>query len=508
MSVPVRAADRPAPAPASPPRRWRDRVRRIPPPLAALLVAATLLSLAWTLLLAPLQGPDEHNHASYVQHLAETGDGPQWGQTDGQTHSDEAMALMEWADLHALIGGLTARPGWTEAEERAYEEAARDARRDNGSGPNPVAQNPPLYYAYSAVAYRIGSGWSLPTRLLLMRLANVPLLLIVVVCAWLAVGQAFGPRRFLQTVGAGTAAFLPLVGFMSGVVNPDIALTAAYAAFTALALAAVRQGPRPALVLGLGAVAAAALLVHGRGLGVLPPLLVVGVLLALRAWRRMRPATMLALAAGAAALVAVGGAVALAYSGGHGEGASIAGEVGNSAGSGNLRGFLSYVWQFYLSPLVSMGPPPVGDYGFRQVYVETFLVGTFGSLEIQFPLWVYSVGQVVVILAMATLFAAIVRRWEDVRRHWRPVLVVASLVVSVLATIHAAAYADLSAGSPDPLLTGRYLLPLVVPLALAVVFVVDSLPRRVGAAVGAAAVVAWALLSLSGLALTLARFYA
>jgi 4-amino-4-deoxy-L-arabinose transferase-like glycosyltransferase len=497
------------PASARPARAvaLRRRLRGVPAPLAALLAAATLLSLAWTVLMAPLQGPDEHNHVAYAQQLAETGDGPLWGTTTGGTHSTESTALQTWADLTPLIGVLTARPGWTDAEERAYEQVSRDARRDDGSGPNAVAQNPPLYYGYEAVAYRVGSGWSLPARLLLMRLANLPLLLLVVVCTWLAVGEAFGRRRFLQTVGAGIAAFLPMLGFMSGVVNPDIGLAAAFAGFTALALAALRLGPRPSVVLGLGAVGAAAVLTHGRGLAVLPPLLVVLALLGWRALRELPLRRTLGLALGVGAIVALGGLLAVAYSSGHGEGSSIGGEVGNSAGHGNLRGFVAYVWQFYFSPLVSMAPPPGPPYGFRQVYVETFAGGTFGSLEIQFPLWVYSTLQVAVALGLATLFGAIVRRWEAVRAHAAPVLVVASIVASVLLTIHFAAYGDLSAGSPDPLITGRYLLPLVAPLALAAVFVVDSLPRRLGVAVGTALVTGWALLSLSALALTLARFY-
>ncbi len=482
-------------------------MRRVPTPLAALLAAATLVCLSWIVLLAPLQGPDEHNHVAYVQQLAETGDGPVWGATEGGTHSSESVELQTWQGLSALIGMLSARPGWTEPEERAYAQVARDARRDDGTGPNPVAQNPPLYYAYSAAAYNLGTAWSLPTRLTLMRLANLPLLLAIVVCAWLAVGAAFGRRRFLQTVGAGIAALLPMVGMMSAVVNPDIALTAVFAAFTALALTALRVGPRPPVVLGLAALGAAALLTHGRGLAILPPLALVLALLGWRALRELPPRRTLLLAAGTLAVGAAGAVGAFWYSAAHGEGSSIAGEVGNSAGSGNLRGFVAYVWQFYLSPLVSMSPPPGPEYGFRQVYVDTFAAGTFGSLEIQYPLWVYSWVQVLVGAGLLVLFGAIVRRWETIRAHVAPVAVVATLVVSVLLTIHFAAYGDLSAGSPDPLLTGRYLLPLLVPFALAAVFVVSALPRRLGTAVGAGLVTGWALMSIAALALTLARFY-
>src|SRR3954463_7903472 len=101
--------------------------RAFPRPLAALLAAATLLSLGWMLFTPALQGPDETGHAAYVQYLAETGHGPTTGGADpapplGQ--SQELEALVHWHNLRSVAGNDRGRPGWTAPEEQRYADAA------------------------------------------------------------------------------------------------------------------------------------------------------------------------------------------------------------------------------------------------------------------------------------------------------------------------------------------------------------------------------------------------
>jgi hypothetical protein len=55
---------------------------------------------------------------------------------------------------------------------------------------------------------------------------------------------------------------------------------------------------------------------------------------------------------------------------------------------------------------------------------------------------------------------------------------------------------------------GRYLLPLLSLLAIAVTVVVAALPRRIGAFAAGAVVATGLVLQLSGLGITLVRFYA
>ena len=63
-------------------------------------------------------------------------------------------------------------------------------------------------------------------------------------------------------------------------------------------------------------------------------------------------------------------------------------------------------------------------------------------------------------------------------------------------------------GQPgDPVLIGRYVLPLVSLWALGIAAVAAALPRRWGLVFGAGVLTVGALLQVSGLGLTLTRFY-
>jgi len=488
-------------------RRPRIRVPAIPRPLAGLLVACALLGVAWAVVMAPLQGPDEHNHVGYVQQLAETGSGPSFGPSAGASWSREQQELHRWASLLALIGIVDARPGYTGVEQQrfsAFADHLPPGARKDGSGPNPVGQNPPLYYAYEAIPYWVTRWTQLPTRLLFIRLANLPLYLLIVAFTWLAAGEVFGRRRRAQTIAAGSVGLLPQLAFMSGVVNPDILLATVWAAFAYAALVAVRVGPRASTLLSLGGLAALSVLTHGRGLAIVGPLLVV---LAVMLWRaRPLGRRVLAWTGGLFATLAGGLAIAVAYSSAHGGGASISGEAASSAGAGNLTGFLSYLWQFYLPPLRTMSPqgPP---YGYRQVYIEG-LAGTFGSLEIQFPLWVYDAVQLAAAVGLLLLAGVVVRRFERLRGHVPQLLVLISIPVCMLAVLHISGYRDLQGPPFDPLLVGRYLLPLVPIMGIAIAYVCVNLPRRLGSALGALVLTTFTVLGLCGLGMTIARFYA
>jgi hypothetical protein len=250
---------------------------------------------------------------------------------------------------------------------------------------------------------------------------------------------------------------------------------------------------------------AAAILTHGRGFALVPPALVA---LGLAYWRHgVRDRRRLALAVGGLAVLASGPLIAalVTTSGG---GSAYGGEVGAATGGGfNANQFASYVWQFYLPKLGFMtqmiGPP----YGFRQLYIER-LFGTFGSLEIMFPSWVYDWLHAAALAGLAAFVAACVAARRRLRAGWPLVALLLVVLLSLVALLHYIAYRHLQGTPGDPLLTGRYLLPVVALFGVAVAFVVQKLPRPAGAAVGALLVTTGVVLQLSGLGLSLARFYA
>jgi hypothetical protein len=100
----------------------------------------------------------------------------------------------------------------------------------------------------------------------------------------------------------------------------------------------------------------------------------------------------------------------------------------------------------------------------------------------------------------------VVARWRALRARWPEIAVLVTLTVSMLGLLHLASYRAL-VGGPDPLITGRYVLPLVVVFGLTAAFVIGSLRPRASAVLGGLVLAGLLALNLTGLMLTLARFY-
>lgn len=471
---------------------------------------AALQSVGWALALPPFQGPDEDAHFAYVQHFAETGELP--SPTSGpDAYSSEQETALVTLNLRALRGDLGGRPAWSAADLaawRAAERALPAGSRANGSGPNPQAKNPPLYYVAMSIPYRMFIWLPLLQRIFVLRLANALFFLATVVLTWLIAGELFGPSRFKQTLAAGAVALEPQLAFMSAVINADILLVALMTAVLLASLRMVNRGPTMRRVLSTSALSAAAVLTHGRGLVALPVLAVALV----AAWSRHRPALADTLRRGGAAVATVLGAFLayLSFGRASGSGSLYGGQVSGltSGSSFNVRQFLSSIYQFYLPRLGSMRPRLGPSYGYKQVFIDTFY-GTFGWLEVQFRERVYDVLQVLSGAGLVGLYTAVVVRR---RRLWRalPVTVVlVTLLLTQLVFLHYVSYRSLlGAGSSDPLIVGRYLLPIVALFGIAIAFTVGTLPRVLRMPVGVAILALGVLLALGGIGITAARFYA
>jgi 4-amino-4-deoxy-L-arabinose transferase-like glycosyltransferase len=497
------ARTRPVPRAAA---QLSRRIRAMPAPLALLLVVAALLGTAWAVVLPAFQGPDESDHFAYVQHLAETGSAPSSTTYRGAgSYSTEEREALDELGLRATLVNPTARPMWSPLDQlrwTRFERALPSTGRSDGGGLDPAAKNPPLYYVYESIAYRLSPDASLFGRSLATRLASVLLFVLTVGLVWVAAGE-LTRRTWARVLAAGVVALQPQLSFAGAIVNPDILLVAVWTAFVTLSIRTLKRGPTTARVLGLFALAAASALTHGRGIAILPGLAAV---LAL-SWWHDRPPWRLTLrwAAGGAALL---GAALLAVrlyaasSGGSLYGGQAAAFQHNSF---NLRQFLSFVWQFYLPPLPTMQPRIGPSYGFRQVFVETFY-GTFGSLDVRLPTRVYALLQIASVLGLVALYTAVVVRWRELRGQRHILIALGVVAVSTIAFLHLVSYLSLL-GTSDPIVLGRYVLPLISLFALAVMFVATSLPRRLGPLFAAIVLASGVLLQLTGLGLTVARFY-
>jgi hypothetical protein len=139
------------------------------------------------------------------------------------------------------------------------------------------------------------------------------------------------------------------------------------------------------------------------------------------------------------------------------------------------------------------------------MWVETSF-GRFGWLDVDLPQRVYAALRIGVAFGALGVAAALVRRRQEVRREWTVLVALLAIAGSLVALLHVVSYlALLSSG--DPLIVGRYGLPLVVLLGLAVAFVATSLPRRLGPVLAGVVLGAGVLLQLGGLGLTVVRFY-
>jgi hypothetical protein len=142
------------------------------------------------------------------------------------------------------------------------------------------------------------------------------------------------------------------------------------------------------------------------------------------------------------------------------------------------------------------------------VFIDTFY-GTFGWLEVAFRPRVYDLLQVFSALGLVGFYTACVVRWRALMRSWPGVVVMLSLLLTLVVFLHYVSYRALIGDQGmDPLITGRYLLPMVSLFGLAIAFTVGSLPRRAGPLVGAVVLSAGVILALGGIGITAARFYA
>jgi Predicted membrane protein (DUF2142) len=476
-------------------------LRGIPRPLALLLAAAAVLCVAWAFTTAPFQAPDEPAHFAYTQHIAETGHKPAVTGGNGLPDSSEAGGALGMFNLDQLESTADARPAWTKLEERRYGAIIEAAEKDNGAGPNPIAKNPPLYYAYELVPYYIGSLGDLFDQLIVMRLASALLVLAAVVFTWLAAAELFA-ATWPRLIAAACVAFLPMLTSLGSSINADALLIAVWSAFTWVALRLVRRGPSVTGVLGLTGLAAASLLTHGRGIAIVPAYVVTIAIAVIRAQPSLRRA-LPRLAGGLGVLIAAFGVYRFLLGPSAG---AYGGELSlNPSGGMNIKGFVGTTWQFYFPRVPLMGPRAGPPYGYHQVFIESFF-GRFAGLEVLYPASVYTLIQAACAAGIVGLVAAVVTRWEAVRARWAEIVVVATLTVSLIGLLHLASYRSL-VGTSDPLITGRYLLPLVSVFGLVIAFVLTSVSRRVSAVLGTLAVTGLFVLNLSGLMLTFGRFY-
>lgn len=482
-----------------------DRAR-LPPTLGVLLAVAMVEALAWACVMPPLQGPDEFRHFAYTQKLVETGDIP-WRLAG--TASD-AGTLSTSTEVRRALLAAAIRPSWanpsgrpasTELEERWWDreqESVTAAERADG-GFTSAMVNPPAYYLYESIPYALTSSASVFDRAFATRLANLPLLLALVVFCWLVAGELLGRSRWLQTVATAAVVVQPQVIHLSATANPDIALAAIWSAALFVMIRLLKLGPSYARVGWLVALAALSSLTQPRGLALLIPVVAAAAL----AWRRRRPgdadvvrhgrgkrAVLIGLAVANAAGVVLLAAYAMRWE------VSVA----------RVRQFGSYLWQFYLPPLDFMAPSISPAWGVREAFVDR-LFGGYAQLEIAPPAWVLGALAIGALALIVLALVGVAARRRALARRPEVAVVCALTIAGYVFVLHVVAFRSLLTDA-DPIITGRYLLPLMPLYGVAFALAVSWLPWRVAAPAAAVVLSALVVVQLHAFGLLFERFYA
>lgn len=489
-------------------------------PLASLLAAVAVVAAAWALLVPPWQVPDEAKHFAYVETLAERGDVPSGARPAFATDETLARAASQASEA---AGAESRKPEWSAAAYRGWRAAyarLRPAARHDGGGATRASANSPLYYALELPAYEAASGGDTFARLYAMRLWSALTALAATAFVWLLAGEALGRRPLLQLTAAAVVGLQPLLSFVSAGVNPDGLLVAAWAGALWLCARILRRGLTGATAAWLTVITGVAAAVKPGGYALVPA---AAAAIGLGVWRRRaRSPNWRRLAIwSVAAVVVVGIAVAALLSA-----AGPATPLGHGLrGLGTVRGFLTYLWEFYLPRLPSMPsfaqlpPMPAWD-----AWIATGW-GGFGSQEIRFPVLVYAVlaGASAVALGGAGLALARARRSLDVGLlvvfalgagalvlglHWSEYSLITNHGPHLAASLRRLREIPLDRVAGNALMRGRYLLPLLPLGGLAAAAAVTLVPARRRAIAVGGVLGSLAALQVAALAIVAARFYA
>jgi 4-amino-4-deoxy-L-arabinose transferase-like glycosyltransferase len=476
-------------------------LRRIPRAAWICALVACLNAICWSIVTPPFEVPDEPSHFAYVKQLVDTGSLPKSG---GAALAEELLGTLvairyfqvrQQPQNHAIASS---------AQQAEAERTLASTPRESGSpAVGDAYSQPPLYYALEAIPYSLAKSGTVLDRLALMRLMSALFAALTALFAFLFVREALPAAPWAWTVGGLSVALAPLLGFMSGAVNPDSMLFAVSAALFFCLARAFRRGLDTRGAVAIGALTAIGFLTKLNFVGLVPGVLAGAIVLSVRAARVSgRSAYRLAaLVAGIAfSPVLVYAAInALSHH-------ATFGVVSNAIGTahGSLPAQIDYVWQLYLPRL-----PGTFSYfpglSTTDAWFDRF-VGFYGWLDTTFPGWVDTLA-LIPAGALALLCArALVQGRSSLRRRTGELGVYTLIALGLIVLIGLDSYRRF------PTIAGeftqpRYLLPLIPLLGVALALAARGAGRRWGPAVGTLIVVLFLAHDVFSQLLVAGRFY-
>jgi 4-amino-4-deoxy-L-arabinose transferase-like glycosyltransferase len=463
---------------------------------------ACINALCWSILSPPFQVPEEPAHFAYVQQLAEArelpvGSGEEYSPEEEVALSDLRHDYIQFVPSQGTISSL--------AQQRKLEHDLTQPLSGRGpGGAGRAASEPPLYYALETIPYALASSGTLLDQLELMRVLSALFGGLTALFAFMFVREALPGVRWAWTVGGLGVALAPLLGLMSGGVNPDAQLFAVSAALFYLLARAFRRGLTPRVAAAIGATTAIGLLTKLNFLGLAPGLILGLIAITLRTPPRSRArayrALAIALAVGACPLLLYVASKSLTNP------ASVS-FISKSTSSATQRSSvldeISYIWQLYLPRLPGMSNYFPGVFTPRQLWFNG-LVGLYGWADTVFPGWVDDLALIPAsVLALLCLRALVAGRAALASRKLE-LLVYATMTAGVMTLVGIGSYAN---GRNGPFWEPRYLLPMLALLGAALALAARGAGRRWGPAVGATIVVLILAHDIFSQLLVVARYY-
>jgi 4-amino-4-deoxy-L-arabinose transferase-like glycosyltransferase len=488
-------------------RRWRS----IPRAGRICFLIAFLNAAIWGVVVPPFQVPDEIAHFAYAQYVAENGKPPPQG--PGAQFSPQEQDTLDALDFFSVVGRPEARVILTRAEDRGLRAVlATHPSPDGPGGASSITNQPPLYYALEAIPYWLSPSNNILTRLAFMRLLSALMAAGTVLAIFLFLREMMPSTPWAWTAGALIVAFQPTFDFIAaGVQGDNLLFLASAATFLGLARAYRRGLTRPRAA-GIGLAIVAGLLGKLTFVSLVPGIALAVLLLGVRAWRSDRRAAIVNCAIITAIVVIPVAAYAILNATvWHRGGPTAGGFAGAATGplpAGHaitLNETLDYIWQLYLPRLPFMHHIEFGSYPVISTWLDG-TIGHFGWLDYIFPLWVYRLAKVLLIVFAVLGVIGIVRYRAAIRSR---LALLGCFFVMSIGLMAAIGYAGIRyrASTGDPFEQARYLFPLLGLYAAWIVLSARALPRR-WAPVFAGAVVVLAMAhGLFAETLTISRYY-
>ncbi len=483
-----------------------ERMLALAPAAAWVCASIALLNAAaWSLIVPPFQGKDEAYHYAYVQQLAENGRLPESRHEFGR-QSPEVALVLRGLHYDAVVFSPRTPAISSRAQQAALTRDVHAGASLRGTGEAGVATSePPLYYAIQTVPYELARG-NVLDQLQLMRLLGALFGAATALLIFLFLREALPRVPWAASAGAICVSLQPLLGSISGSVNPDAMLFTVSAAIFLCLARAFRRGLTQRGAIALGALIAAGFLTKLSFIGLALGVFVALGILAVRAARAKTPGAVrsVAIAAGIGVTPVALYVLRNAFAG-HPLLGLVSGDTGLLSPASMFRE-VSYAWQMYLPRIPGMTHYFAGLATYRDIWFDRS-VGLYGWMDTMFPIWVDELA-----LLGAGAVALLCVREQFLRRdrlHKRAaeLAAYAAMVLGVAAMVGGSSYLSDVVSHKYAFGEPRYLFPLFPLAAALIVLAVRGAGRRWMPVVGAAMIVLFFGHDIFSQLQTIARYY-